>query len=148
VGFINLSSFLWRGFLYCSFYYLGEVKMKQNEEVKVEYYWNGNKKSEIHYKDGKEDGVFTLWYDDGIKEYEQHFVDGKQDGVFTLWNKLGTKINEGHWKDGKENDVWTWWNEHGTIQMEYHWKDGAVVKIERFGFLNSKKDGELVKEVE
>ena len=34
--------------------------MKKKEEVKVEYYDNGNKKRETHYKDGKEKMVLQL----------------------------------------------------------------------------------------
>ena len=79
----------------------GVVKMKKNKEVKVEYYDNGNKSREIHYKDGKEDGVITTWNEDGTKRSEEHYKDGIPDGVSTYWSIDGTELLEEHYKDGE-----------------------------------------------
>ena len=55
----------------------GVFVVKKHEEVKVKYYENGTKKSEEHYKDGKEDGVSTGWFQDGTKREEAHYKDGE-----------------------------------------------------------------------
>ena len=34
----------------------------------VEYYDNGQKKSEAHYKNGRQEGVSNTWYENGQKE--------------------------------------------------------------------------------
>ena len=39
-------------------------------------YKNGQKKSEIYYKDGKYDGKWTLWYANGYKKWEGNYKDG------------------------------------------------------------------------
>jgi hypothetical protein len=44
----------------------------------VEYYENGKKKSEAHYKNGKEDGLGTGRDENGKKTIEVHFKDGKE----------------------------------------------------------------------
>ena len=51
--------------------------MKKKEEVEVQYYDNGNKWSETHYKDGELDGVYTEWYEDGNKLSETHYKNGE-----------------------------------------------------------------------
>ena len=45
--------------------------------VITEYYENGQKRSEVTYKDGKEDGKWTEWYENGQKWYEATLKDGE-----------------------------------------------------------------------
>ena len=42
----------------------------------VNYYSNGQKKSEITIKEGKKDGVSKSWYENGQKEYEKTYKNG------------------------------------------------------------------------
>ena len=42
--------------------------MKRNEEINVDYWDNGNKKVETHFKNGKPDGLTTGWYESGKKK--------------------------------------------------------------------------------
>ncbi len=67
----------------------------------VEYYENGKKWSETHYKNGKRDGLETEWYKNGQKKSESHYKNGKLDGLSTGWDESGKKERETHWKDGK-----------------------------------------------
>jgi antitoxin component YwqK of YwqJK toxin-antitoxin module len=68
----------------------------------VEYYDNGQKKSEWHYKDGKPDGLWTEWHENGKKLKERHYKNGKPEGPWTYWNENGQKRREFHFKNGKE----------------------------------------------
>ena len=43
------------------------LKGKPFTGVCVDYYKNGQKASEVHYKDGREEGLWTEWSEDGIK---------------------------------------------------------------------------------
>ena len=74
--------------------------MSTNEEVKVEYYENGNKMSERHYKDGNEDGVSTWCYEDGEKWKEITYEKGEKILV-SYWNESGYFTRSEVWKDGK-----------------------------------------------
>ena len=47
-----------------------------------EFHDNGQKKSEITLKDGKEDGLSVTWHENGQKESEYNYKDGKFDGPF------------------------------------------------------------------
>ena len=72
------------------------------EEVKKEYWDNGKLKREIHYKNGKRDGLITYWYESGKKKYEKHLKDGKEDGLWTEWSPSGKKTFEGNFVDGNQ----------------------------------------------
>jgi antitoxin component YwqK of YwqJK toxin-antitoxin module len=52
--------------------------LNKNEEVNVDYWGNGNKKVETHYKDGSPDGLTTGWYESGKKKGETHYKNGNQ----------------------------------------------------------------------
>ena len=64
----------------------------------------GMKKSEGSYKNGKKDGLWTLWYLNGQKYREETYKDGKYDGKWTTWHDNGQKWFEGTYKDGKVID--------------------------------------------
>ena len=55
----------------------------------------GNKESEENYKDGKLDGLSTVWYENGNKKTEEVFKDGElvevtyKRGVFeNFWKSI------------------------------------------------------------
>ena len=99
----------------------------KKEEVKVEYYDNGNKKRETHYKDGEKEGVETYWNEDGNKDMESHYKDGKLDGVCTEWED-GTKLFHScrQWPgaDGEVSDYV--YGTRGTAAIQNHRIDGEV----------------------
>ena len=68
----------------------------------VGWYPNGQKKEEVNYIDGKEDGKYTQWYENGTKWIEQYYKDGKKDGNSILWFKNGQKRKESNYIDGKK----------------------------------------------
>ena len=46
-------------------------------EKHIEYYSNGKKKLEGHYKDGKHDGLWTHWHENGQKKRQSHYKNDK-----------------------------------------------------------------------
>ena len=80
-----------------------------------EWYENGQKKSEVTFKDGKINGLVTYWYENGEKKSEGTYKNGKKDGLFTWWYGNGKKEYEGTYKNGKKFSVKEW-NEDGSIK--------------------------------
>ena len=85
-----------------------------SQETEVFYYDNGQKESELIYKD-KKLIKSTYWYENGQKSSEGIYKDGKEDGLWTGWYENGQKKLEGTYKDGwmissKE------WNEDGSVK--------------------------------
>jgi len=65
-------------------------------KTEVTYYEDGNKETEIHYKNGKKDGLWIDHYDNGQKEREEDYNNGVEDGVSTTWFESGQKRGEEH----------------------------------------------------
>jgi antitoxin component YwqK of YwqJK toxin-antitoxin module len=88
-----------------------------------DYGQNVYKLSEINYKDGIENGLFTRWYDNGQKEYINTWKDGKEDGLYTSWYYNGQKSHEGTYKDGEFINTIGRWNKDGSVRKElFEWE--------------------------
>ena len=134
--------------------YRNGVKYLPNEKTpftgKAEsFYENGQKKGEVNFKDGKEDGLFRWWGENGQKEAEGTYKEGKQDGLWTFWYENGQKKWEWNYKDGKLwtaigwkpngekcpesnikdwNGVWVLYDDDGTVSHRRTYKDGELVE--------------------
>ena len=69
-----------------------------------EMYDNGQIEVLAQIKDGKPDGLTTMWHKNGQKKAERTYKDGKLDGPATGWYSNGQKKEEYIYKDGK---IWT-----------------------------------------
>ena len=95
-------------------------------------------------KDGKKDGLWTLWYENGQKEEEGPYnissFGEKGDisyktGKWTYWYENGQKWREGSHSssnvyleqgEGVEVGTWSEWYENGQKRAEYTYKDGKL----------------------
>ena len=59
-----------------------------------EYDSDGHKRAQETYKDGKLNGLLTLWHENGQKMMEKKFKDGKESGLATSWHENGQKKDE------------------------------------------------------
>ena len=112
----------------------------QNDQKKIEvnfkdglqdgsaigWYENGQKKSEENYKNGKLNGLIKGWYKDGQKYFEVNYDKGLQEGLGIMWYENGQKKNEGNYKMGKPDKLYTEWHENGHKEREENWKDGKL----------------------
>ena len=77
---------------------------------------NGRNNRESILEDGK---MITykdfVWYENGQKMSEISYKDGEWDGLYTYWYKNGQKESEGTFKDGKEISSKRW-NEDGLVK--------------------------------
>ena len=74
------------------------------------WYENGQKESEVNFKDGK---IVTAssWLPDGTKCPLTNIKDGN--GVAVTYHMNGQKEWETNYKDGKKHGLMTWWYENG-----------------------------------
>ena len=81
--------------------------------------------TEEHYANGKEDGVWKLWFPNGKLKQQASFKQGKREGVSAEWDDKGQKLLEANYTDGKLNGTATRYFADGkTIVQTY--KDGQV----------------------
>ena len=95
--------------------------------VVVAKHENGQKASETTFKDGKPEGLATIWHKNGQKRSEDAFKDGKREGPTTMWYDNGQKWEEANYKDGKPAGPYTSWHKNGQKQSEATFKDGKLV---------------------
>ncbi|HTA31216.1 MAG TPA: toxin-antitoxin system YwqK family antitoxin [Candidatus Cybelea sp.] len=83
----------------------------------TEYYPDGKKFREVHFKEDKLDGPFSIWFSDG-KRSEGSFKAGKTDGLVRVWysnDQLESEVDVVQDKaDGKE----TKWYPNGQKRIE------------------------------
>ena len=94
----------------------------------VEYWGNGQKKTEEHYRNGKWDGLQTNWHENGQKSLEANFKNGELDGLAAEWYENGQKWREGNFKNGKEDGLRTVWHENGKKSSVKNYKNGELVE--------------------
>ena len=64
-------------------------------------YENGNKESEWTLKNGKLDGLYTLWYKSGRKWLQNTYKDGKLDGLSIYWDRKELLDTKRTYKNGE-----------------------------------------------
>jgi hypothetical protein len=88
---------------------------------------NGALMMQGQYRDGKQNGEWTLWYDNGQKASIDHYQDGVQDGDHIGWYTNGKISAMGRYKNGKREGVWKRWDPQGFRNWEETYKDDKQV---------------------
>jgi antitoxin component YwqK of YwqJK toxin-antitoxin module len=82
--------------------------------------------SEEHYANGKEDGVWKVWYPNGKLKQQATFKNGKREGTSAEWNDKGDKLIEAEYADNKLNGTATRYLPDGK-KVTQTYKDGRFV---------------------
>jgi len=61
---------------------------------------NGNIEAEGNMKNGRPDGLVSMWYETGEKAGEGAYKDNKRDGILIEWHKNGNKKMEQNFNAG------------------------------------------------
>lgn len=113
-----------------SYYHNGKVKsLKISNERKlteIEYYFNGNKKSEYNYFNDTLDGLVLTYYDNGQLEVSRSYKRGKSHGNYLFYRIDGTlkeKII-----DNEGEIIWVGkYDEKGKLIFESTFNKGKVI---------------------
>ncbi len=98
------------------------------------YYYNddgsGQKKEQMVYENGKQNGLHTWWHENGQKSLECQMINGKINGRVVQWLQDGSKYVETNYKDDKKHGDYISWHENNSkhIEMKYD-HDNPVGKI-------------------
>ena len=93
------------------------------------WFENGQLEGKVNYKDGKTDGLSKFWFENGQLKGEINFKDGKEDGLKKRWDINGHLEDESNYKDGELDGLSKTWHLNGQLQSEVNWKDGALIYI-------------------
>ena len=90
-------------------------------------------RDDLAYQDNKPySGWAKMIHDSGQVQALSQFKDGKLDGLFTVWADNGQKVKEGILKDGKQHGSYTEWHENGQKATEVTFKDGEEVSTKHW----------------
>ena len=90
-------------------------------------------RDDLAYQDNKPySGWAKMIRDSGQVQALSQFKDGKPDGLFTVWAYNGQKVKEGILKDGKQHGPYTEWHENGQKATEVTFKDGEEVSTKHW----------------
>ena len=92
-------------------------------------YMNGQKKREVNYSEGVEDGLHTVWYENGERRQELTIKNGKPEGLQLGWHVNGQKKYEGEFKEGKQDGLYVEWYENGQKKQESMFKGDKKIYI-------------------
>jgi len=113
---------------------------------------NGNKASELNYKDGLQDGLTTKWFPNGAKGTEANYKNGKLHGTETEWNINGAIESKTNYINGKGKKLYRasfYWS--GKIKYVDKYVDGKLSKsvffYDRDIRVDEYADGKLSKSV-
>ena len=104
--------------------WLGHHKDGKPDGLATLWHGNGEKAQEVTYKDGRQEGPYAVWHDNGQNKEEGTYKGGKLEGLVTTWHENGQKEQEVTNKDGKQDGVVTVWDERGVMIGQVHFKNG------------------------
>ena len=117
----------------------------------VDHYENGRLRSLEYLREGVPSGLFRIWHPNGIPQSEGFFRDGMEDGVWTLWFENGKKREMKIFEKGALKGPFAWWHSNGQLRAEGTYengkKEGIWIFYDKFGKEEKclrYSDGELI----
>lgn len=118
--FIYPATFLIIFLLYsCS---VADEPKEMEQEVKteiskndIEYYENGNKKTEGTLVNGKRQGKWLSYYPNGYKWSEVHFYKGVKQGPTQNYYENGMMRYQGSYSNDERSGIWLFYDEDGVL---------------------------------
>lgn len=79
----------------------------------IDYYDNGRKWTEVHYRNGKMHGKFCHWTSDGQPTVRGTYRDGKREGLWTEWHGTGKLRSQCRYSNGNIQGSKVWFGNDG-----------------------------------
>ncbi len=87
-------------------YFVNKKNPAEKVDVYNRYYDDGKIVEVANYKNGKLNGVRTLFHSNGNKMQEENYIDDKLEGKVTSYFEDGSLQQEAVYKDNSGNGVW------------------------------------------
>lgn len=121
----QFEEFTWEGrTLTSAKYNLGQP----TEEIKYQYFENGDLYFVENYKNGLLDGLVEEFHENGNIFIEETFSKGKRDGISRFYFTSGNLQSESQYKNGKRNGYMKSFSESGELVKEKNYIDGKEIK--------------------
>ena len=92
----------------------------------IVYGSSGDRMIQGTYRNGVQEGEWTLWYENGARASIDHYANGLQSGLHTSWYANSQKAIEGEYQRGKREGVWTQWDPSGLTSHKMVYRGGKL----------------------
>ena len=92
----------------------------------IDYFFNGKKQGEGILKEGRLEGLRTVYYQDGTTSYYRNYVNGFENSESKEYFLNGKIHQEGKFKNGKDDGLWKEWYSTGDLKRQTEFKEGKV----------------------
>jgi len=110
----------------------------QLEGLRIQYFPNGNKRTEKNYKDAYPHGTAKEFYENGTLKQIGEFVNNKESGVWLIYYPSGNKHVESTFVDGVQQGKYIELSENGALIAQYYFRDGKAGYSDEFTELINK----------
>lgn len=104
----------------------------------IQWYPNGTRFIERHYRNGQEVGEHKAWFENGSVQFYKKFIDGNADGEFFIWHANGQLAQYILYNKGVELAAKSW-TAGGRPFFNYVWSDGKTIGLKGDSFCSPKK---------
>jgi antitoxin component YwqK of YwqJK toxin-antitoxin module len=91
--------------------------------------FDGTKRFECNFKDGRQNGKFIEWYENGNKQREHEYKNNIEHGKHFEWFENGQLREEGECINGEATGNWRYWNETGELLRTKTYDNGELIKV-------------------
>ena len=98
--------------------------------VSTIYYPEGGLSEKRSFRLGVRDGLWEQFYSDGKIKLRGAFKDGEKDGPFRTYYGSGLLMISGQYVQGHQSGTWVYFTEKGVISKKEYYTKGILIKVE------------------
>ncbi|MDB5256929.1 MAG: phophatidylinositol-4-phosphate 5-kinase [Chitinophagaceae bacterium] len=92
----------------------------------LEYYSNGNVKTDAHYVKGELEGVRKHFFENGKMKAEETYKGGKRNGLYKYYYKNGNVETERYFQNGLKHGMYTQYYKNGKPEFTYNYSQDKM----------------------
>lgn len=104
----------------------------QLEGQRIQFFENGQKRTEKFYKASYPHGISKEFYEDGTLKQMGEFVDNKENGIWIIYYETGEKHVESTFVNGVQQGDYMEYSKEGKLLVKYYFVNGKASYSEEF----------------
>jgi tetratricopeptide (TPR) repeat protein len=110
----------------------GNFVKGQLEGLRIQYFENGQKRTEKYYKASYPHGIAKEFYKNGTLKQVGEFVENKETGIWTIYYETGEKHVESTYVNGMQQGDYMEYSKEGKLLVKYYFVNGKASYSDEF----------------
>lgn len=102
------------------------------DDLRIQYYQNGNIMSQKYYKNAYPHGHSKEFYENGTLKQEGNFVDNKENGTWIVYYQSGIKQVELNFDNGVQTGPYFEFDYQGNLTRQFYFRNGKAEYSDEF----------------